>query len=249
MISVFQHIIHLLLEGLLVYKGKTATSPTQFFADHVALALRELGFHVTNSLFHLLSVILAHFQEMQANINVTTAPKQLPAFSQTGIHARTHARARTHTRGLRCSGMWRCLTGWLVPAAGPHIHSITPVTFLATHTMPEVATCTLTSPSSAFSRDGSLGSRLITCSKTKSSVVATHQSTADPRMSTAVTVLAGVRPEKGNGAIKPHFCNNGTQLANTYNEVQSCQGKPTVEEAQVPLQTAGQSSKPLLIFK
>jgi hypothetical protein len=48
-VSVFQHIIHLLLEGLLVYKGKAATPSTQLFADHIALALQELGFHAMNS--------------------------------------------------------------------------------------------------------------------------------------------------------------------------------------------------------
>jgi hypothetical protein len=91
--------------------------------------------------------------------------------------------------------------------------------FPATYTLPEVTTYTLASPSRAFSGDESLGSRLITCSKTKSSVVARPESTAGHRKSTAVTVIAGVRPEKGNGARKPNFCNSGTQIANTYSEV------------------------------
>jgi len=177
-----------------------------------------------NSLFHLLSVTLARFLELQANIKVTTSPIQLPAFSQTGNHctqARTHARQpHTHTHtGLRSSGMWRCLTWWLVAASGPYSHSITPVTFPATYALPEVTTCTLTSPSRAFSGDESLGSRLITRSKTKSSVVATLKSTSDPRKSTVVTTIAEARPEKGNGNRKPNFCNSGTQLANTYSEV------------------------------
>ena len=76
----------------------------------------------------------------------------------------------------------------------------------------------LTSPSSAFYGDESPGSRLIKRSKTKSSVVATHESTADPRTSTAVTLNATVWPEKTKGARQPNFCSNGTQLA-SYSEV------------------------------
>ena len=123
----------------------------------VALALRQLGFNAMNSLFHLLSVTLARFQELQVNLNATAPPIQLPVFSQTGIYctrararmntrtrARAHTHTHTHTRGLRSFGIWRCRTGWLVHASGPHIHSITPVTFLATYTPPEVTTCTLT---------------------------------------------------------------------------------------------------------
>ena len=63
----------------------------------VALALRQLGFNAMNSLFHLLSVTLARFQELQVNLNATAPPIQLPVFSQTGIYC-TRARARMNTR-------------------------------------------------------------------------------------------------------------------------------------------------------
>lgn len=124
-VSVFQRVILLLPAGLPVYKWKTATSPTQCFVDHVALALQELGFHATLSLFHLLSVALARFQELQTNITFTASQTELPAYSHTGIHC-THTGTQTYTRGLRSSVMWRRLTGLLVPASGPHIHCITP---------------------------------------------------------------------------------------------------------------------------